>query len=137
MGSLTGCILIQMHLWVKMSKTWCITPKVCSTRCIMFFGPYHVFIPQTGLALMEFSRYCLSSLDLTNFVVRSCRGAVAELSQSRAALPRLDLADSLESGNMGIWKIQESGNLASQKSKNESSKNLDPCCPKCWQGPDE
>ena len=35
-------------------------------------------VPQTGLALMGFSRYCPSSLDLTNFVVRSCRGAAAE-----------------------------------------------------------
>ena len=32
-------------------------------------------IPQTGLALMGFSRYCPSSLDLPNFVVRRCRGA--------------------------------------------------------------
>ena len=55
-------------------------------------------IPQTGLALMGFSRYCPSSLDLTNFVVRSRRGAMRELS----------LAGSLESGNL---EIQESRNL--------------------------
>ena len=47
-------------------------------------------IPQTGLALMGFSRYCPSSLDLTNFVVWSCRRVVC----------RLSLADSLESGNL-------------------------------------
>ena len=35
-------------------------------------------LPQTGLALMGFSRYCPSSLDLPHFVVRECRGATAE-----------------------------------------------------------
>ena len=60
---------------------------------IQLLSPARV-VPQTGLALIGCSRYCPSSLDLTNFVVRSRRGAVRQLS----------LADSLESGNMGIWK---------------------------------
>ena len=48
---------------------------------------------------MGFSRYCPSCLDLTNCVVRIRRGAVH----------RLSLADSLESGNMGIWNAGNSG----------------------------
>ena len=63
---------------------------------------------------MGFSRYCPSSLDLTNFVVRSCRGAVVELPRScRGAVRWLSLADSLESGNL---EIQESGNPGIWKS---------------------
>ena len=76
---------------------------------------------------MGFSRYCPSSLDLTNFVVRSCRGAV----------PRLSLADNLESGNLGIWKsrnleIWESKNLGiwdprkSPQTKSSKSKSVSP-----------
>ena len=45
-----------------------------------FWGVWDIL--QTGLALMGFSRYCPSSLDLTNFVVRECRGATAEPPQS-------------------------------------------------------
>ena len=60
--------------------------------------------PKTGLALMGSHGIALS-LDLTNFVVRRCRGAVR----------RLSLADSLEFGNMGIWK---SRNLEIWKSRN-------------------
>ena len=36
-----------------------------------------VHIPQTGLALMRFSRYCPSSLDLLNSVVQECRPETA------------------------------------------------------------
>ena len=97
---------------------------------------------------MGFSRYCPSSLDLTNFVVQSRRGVVC----------RLSLADSLESGNMGIWKsrsleIQESRNPEIWKSRNleiqesgisgipkeikkkrNNYHNANPFCPKCGQG---
>ena len=60
---------------------------------------------------MGFSQYCRGYLDLTNFVVRSHRWGTAKL-------PRrvlwLSLADSLEFGNLGIYKsrnleIWESG----------------------------
>ena len=77
-------------------------------------------IPQTGLALMGFSRYCPSSLDLTNFVVRECRGATAEAprrsgragpSPSRPG-PGLDL---------GIWK---SGDLEIQKFGIQKMENI-------------
>ena len=56
-----------------------------------------------------FSQYCRSSLDLTNFVVRSCCGAVPWLLG-------VSLSDSLESENLGICKLRnleilESGNL--------------------------
>ena len=60
-------------------------------------------IHQKGLALMGFSRYCPSSLDLTNFVVRSCRGAAAEPCPGYLWLTALNLG------------IQESGNLESKK----------------------
>ena len=63
-------------------------------------------IPQTGLALMGFSRYCPSSLDLTNFVVRSCRGTAAEGAPAISG-PGLAQARFLE-----IWK---SGNLKIHK----------------------
>ena len=46
-------------------------------------------VPQTGLALMGFSRYCPSSLDLTNFVVRECRGATAEECSSRSKFQKV------------------------------------------------
>ena len=65
-------------------------------------------IPQTGLALMGFSRYCPSSLDLPNFMVRSCRGAAAE--NTPLALSRLSLTQARPkpgpgqiSGNLEIW----------------------------------
>ena len=51
---------------------------------------------------MGFSRYCPSSLDLTNFVVRECRRATAEECSSRSksaqAWPRP------RSGNLTIWR---------------------------------
>ena len=76
-------------------------------------------IPQTGLALMGFSRYCPSSLDLTNFVVQERRGVAAEnalaISGSRwllrpvghetCQLTALNL-EIQESGNPGIWKSE-------------------------------
>ena len=65
-----------------------------------------MFISQAGLALMGFSRYCPSSLNLTNFVVRRCRGGVAEVSERCAGPPRPGPGLSL-----GIWK---SGNLKIQ-----------------------
>ena len=72
--------------------------------------------PQTGLALMGFSRYGPSSLDLLHFVVReqprSRRGATAEPSRRMLWLSMADSLDIWESGNPGIWK---SGNLESQK----------------------
>ena len=55
--------------------------------------------PQTGLALMGFSRYCPSSLDLTNFVVWSHRGECS----GYLWLTALNL-EIWESGNPGIWK---------------------------------
>ena len=79
-------------------------------------------IPQTRLALMGFSRYCPSSLDLTNFVVRRCRRGAAEVlrrCRGRCAGrpksgPGLAQASVWESGNLGTWK---SGNLGSEKSE--------------------
>ena len=64
-------------------------------------------IPQTGLALMGFSRYCPSSLDLTNFVVRGCRGGVADGAPAGPSRPRPGPGLGL-----GIWK---SGDLEIQK----------------------
>ena len=81
--------------------------------------------PQTVLALMGFSRYRPSYLDLTDFVVRGHGGATAEPARS---LCRLSLADSLESGNL---EIQESGIHKNQKFKNSQNENL--FCPKLWQ----
>ena len=87
------------------------------------------FVPQTKLALTGFSRYCPSSVDLTNFVVWRCGGAVS----------RLSLADSLESGNWesgnpGIWEsrnleIWESG---IQKNKLFKSKSVSPKMSAVW-----
>ena len=61
-----------------------------------------IVFSQTVLALMGFSRYFPSSLDLLNSVVQECRGK-----PSRMPPPGLEpamLADSLESGTPGIWK---------------------------------
>ena len=54
---------------------------------------------------MGFSRYCPSSLDLTNFVVRRCRGGVA---QRCAGRPRPSPGIGLgiwKSGNLEVWKF--------------------------------
>ena len=103
--------------------------------------PLTFHFPQTGLALMGFSRYCPSSLDLPNFVVRepprSHRGATAEECSSRSksaqAWPRPGQASIWELGNLGTWK---SRNLGSKKSKKYNSQNKNPFCPKCRQGLD-
>ena len=70
---------------------------------------------------MGFSRYCPSSLDLTNFVVQSCRGTVH----------RLSLADSLESGiwksrNLEIWEsgIQQKQTMQIIKVQIRSAQNV-------------
>ena len=80
-------------------------------------------IPQTGLALMGFSRYCPSSLALTNFVVRepprSHGGATAEECSSRSkstqAWPRPG------SRNLTIWGT---GNPEIWDPKNQKIKDL-------------
>ena len=61
---------------------------------------------------MGFSRYCPSSLDLTNFVVRRCRGGVAEVPRRCrgrcAGRPRPGPGLGLgiwKSGNLEIWKL--------------------------------
>ena len=66
-----------------------------------------MILPQTGLARMGFSQYCPSSVGLTNSVVQSCRGDVAEPCPGYLWLTAL---------NLGIWKsrnleIWESRNL--------------------------
>ena len=128
----------------------------CACLCFVALGPsrtglHYTFqwlenqpvgvIPQTGLALMGFSRYCPSSLDLTNFLVRSCRRAVAEPCAGwKSGNPEIQ-----EAGNLGIQEpagnlgIQESGNLGIWDPKNQEKKiyqNQNPCRPKCWQGLD-
>ena len=82
-------------------------------------------IPQTGLALMGFSRYCPSSLDLPIFVVRSCRGAAAENTPSGLEPAISDLGpaqawprpDFWKSGNLGTWKSRKLGSNKSQIKK--------------------
>ena len=69
--------------------------------------------PQTGLALMGFSRYCPSSLDLTNFVVRRCRGGAVR--RPGQAWPRH------RSGNL---EILEPGSLKHWDPKNKNLKNI-------------
>ena len=82
------------------------------------------FFSQTGLALMGFSRYCPSSLDLTNFVVRSHGGATAE--------PRAGYlwptALNLKVQESEIW---ESRNLESKKIKNMKLSECKSVPPKC------
>ena len=56
-------------------------------------------IPQTGLALMGFSRYCPNSLDLLHFVVPERRGSIPEPRRSHRG---------------GIWKSE---NLESKQRK--------------------
>ena len=105
----------------------------CWARCGL------VMIPQTGLALTGFSRYCPSSLDLTNFVVRECRGATARPSRShrrgvvKQVQVRPGLAHRTRSGNLQIWdlKIQKFG---INKKKHNSSQNPNQFCSKCRQG---
>ena len=88
--------------------------------------------------MMGFSRYCLSSLDLTKFVVREHGGATAEpfsaylwVSALRSGNPEIQ-----ESGNPGIWKswnleIRKSGNLGSkQKLRNENYQKKENVSPK-------
>ena len=93
---------------------------------------------------MGFSRYCPSSLDLTNFVVRRCRGGAAEVSRrcrGRCAgrpksAPGLAQASVWESGNLEIW---EPGNLEiwdPKHQKNKNYQNQNPFCQKCRQGLD-
>ena len=71
---------------------------------------------------MGFSQYCPSSLDLTNFVVRECRGATAEECASRSksaqAWPRP------RSGNLEIWGPGNPEILDPTNEKNENLKNL-------------
>merc|ERR1712185_606453 len=88
-------------------------------------------IPQTGLALMGFSRYCPSSLDLPHFVVRECRGATAEECSSRSRWPKPGQGPdfgNLGPGNPEIWNPKVL--------KIEHSQNPNPFCPKCRQGLD-
>ena len=82
--------------------------------------PGMVLVPQTGLALMGFSRYCPSSLDLTNYVVRKCRGGVVEVSWTvrRPAQVRPRPGPGL---GLGIWK---SGDLEFQKFGIQKSKKI-------------
>ena len=86
--------------------------------------------PRTGLALMVFSWYCPSSLDLANFVVRGHGGATAEPCAGYLWLTALNL-EIQESGNPGIWK---SG--IQKNPKNENCQYANPFCPKCRQGLD-
>ena len=125
-------------------------PLLCHLKCVFIVARLPVFvvasafvfrlvftfamIPQTGLALMGFSRYCPSSLDLTNFVVRECRGATAEECSSRSksaqAWPRP------RSGNLEIWGPGNPEMWDPTVQKNKKSQNTNPFCPKCWQGLD-
>ena len=78
-----------------------------------------LIIPQTGLALMRFSRYCPSSLDLLNSVVQECRPGSAQI--RRLMPPRAAASHSQEPGSKiqkPGSKIQESGNLEIQESGN-------------------
>ena len=64
---------------------------------------------------MGSSQHCPSSLDLTNFVVQSHRGAAAEPRPGYLWLTALNL-ETWDSGSSRIWKsrnleIQESRNL--------------------------
>ena len=70
-------------------------------------------VPQTGLALMGFSRSCPSSLDLLKLVLRGCRGAAGELVLSDPGPAQLgsSLAQArfLEIWNSGDLEIQKFG----------------------------
>ena len=73
------------------------------------FG-WFLFIPQTRLALMGFSRYCPSSLDLPHFLVRepprSHGGGVLEQVQMAQAWPKPGQGPdfgNLGPGNPEIW----------------------------------
>ena len=100
----------------------------------LLFRTASTLIPQTGLALMGFSRYCPSSLDLTNFVVRRCRGGVAEVPRrcrGRCAGrpksgPGLAQASVWESGNLGTRKSRNLGSKKSKKKKFSKSKSILP-----------
>ena len=62
-----------------------------------------LIVLQTGLVLMVFSRYCASSLDLTNFVVRSCCGAGRPCRNLGIGKSRNREIQILESGNLETW----------------------------------
>ena len=85
------------------------------SNCVFGKFEFLFFVfPQTGLALMGFSRYCPSSLDLLHFVLRERRGATAEPQQRmRWILLRLLHLEIWKSRNL---EIQESGNLELQES---------------------
>ena len=76
---------------------------------------------------MGFSRYCPSSLDLPNFVVRICRGAAAE--NTPLALSWLSLTHAqarfLEIWGLGNPEILESP-LQQKKNKDSQSPNVLP-----------
>ena len=74
---------------------------------------------------MGFSRYCPSSLDLTNFMVRSGRGAAAEPCPGSLWLTALNLeiqeSGNLEPGNLEIGHPKKSKNI---KIKIRSAQNV-------------
>ena len=78
------------------------------------------FIPQTGLALIGFSRYCPSSLDLPNFVVQSCRGAAAEGAPAISGQARPKPGPQI-SGNLEIWGP---GNPPIRNPETQTDKNI-------------
>ena len=94
----------------------CIFPEI-NTRDLDF--TLRLPIPQTGLAPMGFSRCCPSSLDLTNFVVRRCRGGAAEVSRRCrgrcAGRPKSGRGLAQEFGNLETWKSRELGFNKSKK----------------------
>ena len=100
-----------------------------------------LMIFKQGLHL-GFSWYCPSSLDLPNFVVRSCRGAAAELCPASGR--QAGYAEIWESGDPEIWKSgnPEFWNLEIWKfgipkhPQTKNSQNQNPFCPKCRQGLD-
>ena len=68
--------------------------------------------PQTGLALMGFSRSCPSSLDLLKLVLRGCRGAAGQLvlsdpgpAQLGSSLAQARFLDIWNSGDLEIQKF--------------------------------
>ena len=101
------------------SFLWALGDAIQALCCLTSSKILTSIFPQTGLALMGFSRFCPSSLDLPNFVVRECRGATAEewssRSKSAQAWPRP------RSGNLEIWGP---GNPEIWDPKNEKNKKL-------------
>ena len=84
----------------------------------------HGEVPQKGLALMGFSRYCPSSLDLPNFVVRSCRGGCASYLWPRPGPSQI-------SGKLGPGN-PESGNPKKAKHKKNIKISSAPNIGKVW-----